>query len=505
MIRNIIHATIITLIAGAVVLFGFSAQTQFGGGGGTINQLDQMTATSSPYTAVTPRTYGKSIYTPGAIIANYFTATSTNATSTIEDNFVVRGNSLFGEGDNISPFYGVRIVGTTTVSVAAPSDTASFGINTIMNMAAAVKRGAAFNGKTTIKGSSVLPFISGMLFEVRQEGTGVWGANPGVWQDEPTVIASRWTSSSGSASMGNWVNNITAGTPVFSGGDPSGTYNQFAANDCCGDVPTVNGLYVDTMTGTTMGSGIFINPASHFGIVLDGNGAGSDIAFGGSQQANIMYSTNLVFNSRRSGTGNFEFQNGNMGIGTSSPYAKLTVFGSGTDGNRLVTFANSASTTLFSLLENGTTYMQGNLGIGTTSPLAKLSIQGVSGSGTRLFQVASSSNAYPYFTIEANGHQKLSGVTPTVSTGAADCGTGPTIVGNDTVGRVTVGTSASGTCTVTFYQAFTNPPICVVNLDDTGANVNAKNITTTQVQLMRQGGGSFGAGDLISYHCYDYQ
>ena len=67
--------------------------------------------------------------------------------------------------------------------------------------------------------------------------------------------------------------------------------------------------------------------------------------------------------------------NGNVGIGTTSPYAKLTVWGSGTGTNQLVNFVNNASTTLWTLLENG------NVGIGTTSPWTTLSVNGSSDLG----------------------------------------------------------------------------------------------------------------------------
>ena len=55
-------------------------------------------------------------------------------------------------------------------------------------------------------------------------------------------------------------------------------------------------------------------------------------------------------------------QSGNVGIGTTSPSGKLTVWGSGTGSEPLVNFVDSASTSLFTVLENG------NVGIGTTSP-----------------------------------------------------------------------------------------------------------------------------------------
>ena len=46
---------------------------------------------------------------------------------------------------------------------------------------------------------------------------------------------------------------------------------------------------------------------------------------------------------------------------------------------------------------------------------------------------------------------EVTGAVPAVATGAADCGTSPTIAGNNTTGVVTVGTSTNGgKCTVTF-------------------------------------------------------
>jgi uncharacterized protein (TIGR02145 family) len=52
---------------------------------------------------------------------------------------------------------------------------------------------------------------------------------------------------------------------------------------------------------------------------------------------------------------------GNVGIGTTTPYSKLTVWGSGTGTNALANFVNSASSTLMTILENG------SVGIGTNS------------------------------------------------------------------------------------------------------------------------------------------
>ena len=65
---------------------------------------------------------------------------------------------------------------------------------------------------------------------------------------------------------------------------------------------------------------------------------------------------------------------GNVGIGTTTPYSRLSVWGAGTGATSLFELTNSASTTLASVLNDGTFYMKGNVGIGTTSPYRLLSL-----------------------------------------------------------------------------------------------------------------------------------
>ncbi|MBU3905671.1 hypothetical protein KKC83_03160 [Patescibacteria group bacterium] len=61
---------------------------------------------------------------------------------------------------------------------------------------------------------------------------------------------------------------------------------------------------------------------------------------------------------------------GNVGIGTTSPYSKLTIWGDGTSGASAFEVVDSASSTLFTVLDNG------NVGIGSTSPATYLSVAG---------------------------------------------------------------------------------------------------------------------------------
>ncbi|MDD2935014.1 MAG: tail fiber domain-containing protein, partial [Candidatus Pacebacteria bacterium] len=62
--------------------------------------------------------------------------------------------------------------------------------------------------------------------------------------------------------------------------------------------------------------------------------------------------------------------NGNIGIGTTSPFAKLSVTGTGTGTGSAFQVADSANSPKFTVLDNG------NVGVGITGPLGKLDIKG---------------------------------------------------------------------------------------------------------------------------------
>jgi len=99
---------------------------------------------------------------------------------------------------------------------------------------------------------------------------------------------------------------------------------------------------------------------------------------------------------------------------------------------------------------------------------------------------------------EISGHVEYTGTAPTLSS----CGTSPSIVGNDMVGRVTVGTSPSTTCTLTFNAAFTNAPICFAQDETTSVTMRATTISTTAVTFTAS--ASMTASDKLSYRCEGY-
>ncbi len=124
---------------------------------------------------------------------------------------------------------------------------------------------------------------------------------------------------------------------------------------------------------------------SSIGAVWPGSGDSSSLVFGTGSPT--------IFERMRISNG------GNVGIGTTSPYSKLSVWGVGTGATSLFELTNNASTTLLSVLNNGnvnipvstatttiggglsvagssglTVLQNGNVGIGTTSPEAQLHI-----------------------------------------------------------------------------------------------------------------------------------
>jgi len=99
------------------------------------------------------------------------------------------------------------------------------------------------------------------------------------------------------------------------------------------------------------------------------------------------------------------------------------------------------------------------------------------------------------------GHQIMTGTTPTIGSGASDCGTSPSIGGNDSAGRVTVGASNGGQCTITFAAPWPNPPVCSAFDETTGNLVRPTAASTSSVALS----GMLTAGDTLVYHCVGYQ
>lgn len=91
-------------------------------------------------------------------------------------------------------------------------------------------------------------------------------------------------------------------------------------------------------------------------IVIGGLGISAPISTG-SNQLNIG---NLIFGTALSGTG-VTVSPGNIGIGTSTPYAKLSVWGTDTASTTIFSAINSASTTVFAVYGSGNATYAGSI------------------------------------------------------------------------------------------------------------------------------------------------
>lgn len=170
---------------------------------------------------------------------------------------------------------------------------------------------------------------------------------------------------------------------------------------------------------------------------------------------------------------------------------------------------------------------------GFTAPNAQLDVKGATGlGGGPKFAISGNTSGFVGFTVPAvagsttyelptadgsagqslttDGAGILTWASPStlaahvVTTGAAPavsaCGTSPSVAGNDSVGRITVGTAPAGTCTLTFASAWGTAPACVI-ADETTSVLVTPTATTTTLTIT---GLTIAAGDNIVYHCIGY-
>ncbi|MEK7619719.1 MAG: hypothetical protein AAB413_00565, partial [Patescibacteria group bacterium] len=96
--------------------------------------------------------------------------------------------------------------------------------------------------------------------------------------------------------------------------------------------------------------------------------------------------------------------------------------------------------------------------------------------------------------IDNAGHIEISGTAP--SSFSANCGSSPSLSGNDLIGKFTVGTGSIGQpCVVTFANTWTNAPSCVASNETTATSTRATS-TTAALGLY-----NFAVSDVISYIC----
>ncbi len=94
--------------------------------------------------------------------------------------------------------------------------------------------------------------------------------------------------------------------------------------------------------------------------------------------------------------------------------------------------------------------------------------------------------------LDTVGHHRLTGSTPVLTS----CGTSPSITGTDIAGEVTMGTAAPTGCVITFANAYTNAPTCIVTWQTNLASMQYTK-STTAITLVQTGTSS----NKINYRC----
>lgn len=141
---------------------------------------------------------------------------------------------------------------------------------------------------------------------------------------------------------------------------------------------------------------------------------------------------------------------------------------------------------------NSTNGTVGNVGLGTSSPYATLSVQSNSSVGDAFAVATSSGKGIGGW--DNDGHRFTSGPAPAISS----CGTGTgTVAGDDQSGVITTATAATA-CTVTFAKAYRAAPIC--NVTDNSL-VGFADISSVSASAVTFGISSALTGGNLYYQC----
>ncbi len=391
------------------------------------------------------------------LVGSAGSGTSGNCVQWAANNTFGDAGAACGSGSSVYPFAPFSIYGTT--SSATSSSLRSAGV---------------FFASSTVATST---FDGGALLAVLAGNVGIGTSSPsqklsvngnGLFNGNLILGGSQWTaeaSSTQSNSLTFTSSGLTTPNVVFqtTGNVGIGTTTPNASLDVNGGIDIENGNSL-VLRSTTYSTASTINISSG-GLVSTTHQWSFD-------SGGITSVGDIV----TSGTGNIKalgrLQDSSLtidpiGSNTNIPTGWNVMVNNNTNGN--------ASST-------GIGFSVSTAGL-TTAMGAGIMFQrlGSNSFGNLLFYTSSSSNQLtPYFEIDQFGHVGFGGALP--GTAVSTCGTSPVIKGNDTAGQIKIGTGATSACTVTFANAYTNPPMVFLQLQAplaTATVVVPTQITTT--------------------------
>lgn len=228
--------------------------------------------------------------------------------------------------------------------------------------------------------------------------------------------------------------------------------------------------------------GMWVRGGSVSGTITNRYGINIDPLVGGTNRWGVF---------QNGSTDNNYFGGPSMFGTTTAPSAQLYVATTSSAASTLLfAVASSTSASLFNVLGNG------NVGVGTSSPFANLSIVGTNNA---VFAVATSTvsgSNKPVFEIDKTGHLITSGPAPVVSGGTSS------VSGNDNNGTITVAGTLLTSVTLTFANAWATAPDCTMSDNSTGITADITSISTSQIVFGFSAGINSG---IVWYRCEGHQ
>ncbi len=440
-----------SLSAGTALSFSGTAGALVGGSNLTINfAAPAGTALSIPFASTTMLSATTASTT--ALVISNTGGTGTRCLQVGSDGTVSANASACGSGSGGDPF---------THAVAGTSATTTLtlfngGASTTMLSAYSAYFGGTATTTFTASGNALFP-ASGYLNFGATEGTSGYGFRDnagmlefknsgGTWQGVTTATSGPSFSVNKNGTdqtvSANVDTALTWSTETFD------TNNNFASNKF---TPTVPGKYIITLSvrcgdfgqsvsvaycdGSIYKNAIPVGVGRYRGssfdatgmatAVVDMNGTTDYIEARGTTDGTIIdgtaaatYFTGALIAPVNATAGGWQNDNTQsfladstdlVGIGTSTPYSKLTLWGSDTSAStQSFLVANSASTTLFQVNNDGSAYSAGKFGIATTSPWAQLSVHAAAGINS--FAIGSSTATY--FLVNSSGNVGIGTTSP---------------------------------------------------------------------------------------------
>lgn len=382
------------------------------------------------------------------------------------------------------------------------------GSGTVTSVAATVPAFLSVAGSPITTSGTLAITLSGTALPAINGGTGQTGYTTGdlLYASSSTALSKlaigtsgqvltvaaglpSWATSSGSALSSltaavasNTINNVANLQEWQWNSLASGNGMKFSTTAVGSD----NNFVVVQSASTSSATGLLVNMTGTTG--NQGGGTFLTVTNGSPVTVNVL-------NNGATNTGTAINAHNASTAGGSAIDADVSVAGSG-NGFRLYNKGTAAANNGFGMLFHA--HRTGS----NDTQIARISgsitdIDNANYKGALIFYTARAATPTEHMRLDNAGHVIYTGTAPTIT---ANCGTSPSVVGNDEVGRITVGTGGvDSSCTLTFAVAWGTAPVCSVNNETT--ITLAAGWTPTTTTLVISSVTPFTAGDKLAYHC----